>query len=187
MSNIYLCSDLHIGHKNINKFRCEDKGFFRGFASEQEHREWLYSNLSNLTKRDILICLGDIAFDREALLDFHENVHCIKWLVIGNHDLTLTKQTKDDYFKVFDRIEGFMKYKGYWFSHAPIHPNELRGRPNIYGHVHYATLGDKSNYFNVCPENLMRLSKKPYISLNEVKEILKLNREQERYNYERLK
>lgn len=187
MSNIYLCSDLHIGHKNINKFRCEDKGFFRGFASEQEHREWLYSNLSNLTKRDILICLGDIAFDREALLDFHENVHCIKWLVMGNHDLVLNKQTKDDYFKVFDRIEGFFKYKKYWLSHAPIHPYELRGRVNLSGHVHYATIPDKVNYFNVCPENVYNYTGKPYIKLDHIKEILEENIKNERFNFERLK
>jgi calcineurin-like phosphoesterase family protein len=50
-------------------------------------------------------------------------------------------------------VAGIIKYKGFWLSHAPIHPEELRGKPNIHGHVHTNTLND-SRYFNASLENI---------------------------------
>ena len=47
----------------------------------------------------------------------------------------------------------FVKYKEFWLSHAPIHPEELRDRINIHGHVHYKNIDD-ARYFNVSCENI---------------------------------
>lgn len=58
----------------------------------------------------------------------------------------------------FNKVCGFEKYKKSWLSHAPIHPAELRGKINIHGHVHDATITDENGlpdlrYFNVSLEN----------------------------------
>ena len=50
-------------------------------------------------------------------------------------------------------VYGFVKYKEFWLSHCPIHPNELRGKVNIHGHVHNKTIID-CNYFNTSCENV---------------------------------
>ena len=68
---------------------------------------------------------------------------------MGNHD-----QFKlEEYQKYFYKIIWFTKYKGFWLSHCPIHPNELRDKPNIHGHVHQKTIKDR-RYINVCVEAL---------------------------------
>ena len=68
----------------------------------------------------------------------------------------------------FDEVYGFHKYKEFWLSHCPIHPQELRGKYNIHGHVHHNNIPDK-NYFNVCIEALNGLP----IKLDEIRAIIK--------------
>tara|TARA_R110000765_G_scaffold367491_2_gene457637 strand:- start:742 stop:972 length:231 start_codon:yes stop_codon:yes gene_type:complete len=43
---------------------------------------------------------------------------------------------------LIDNIHGLVKYKGIWLSHAPIHESELRGKFNVYGHSHTASIDD---------------------------------------------
>jgi calcineurin-like phosphoesterase family protein len=71
----------------------------------------------------------------------------VKHLILGNHD----EFAIDEYFKVFNKVHGFVKYKGCWLSHAPIHPNSLRGKINIHGHMHSNALDD-SRYICVSVE-----------------------------------
>lgn len=165
MANVYVCSDLHLGHENIGNFRSPDMGFPRGFYSDQVHRQWLMNWLGRINKRDILICLGDIAFTEEALEWFHNKVTCRKWLVKGNHCINSPALEA----KVYERVEGLLKYKKMWLSHAPIHPLELRGKINLHGHVHYATIPD-DRYFNCCPENLMGVFGSPIAKFDDIKE-----------------
>lgn len=54
--------------------------------------------------------------------------------------------------KNFDSVHSLIKYKEFWLSHAPLHPQELRGKINLHGHVHGSTIPDR-NYFNCCLEN----------------------------------
>lgn len=168
MSNIYVTSDLHIGHKNIANFRNVKKGNWLGpeFRDEQDHREWLYHSMRNITKRDILIVLGDCCFTEESVKSFYANVYGTKWLIKGNHDIDT-----EMLLPYFDRVEGLVSYKGFWLSHAPIHPKELRGKFNCHGHTHYETLED-SRYFNCCVENMLFQFGKPYATLGEIKEKL---------------
>lgn len=168
MTNVVFVSDLHLGHKNIHKFRCKSKGFFRDFECELDHREWLLRSLGAvLTKRTHLYCLGDMCFTEDALKDFGY-LKGDKFLVRGNHDDLSTEM----YLKTFKEVYGLFKYKKMWLSHTPVHDTELRGRPNIHGHVHYANVNDK-RYLNVCPENLMNLVGRPFITLDEVREYFK--------------
>jgi calcineurin-like phosphoesterase family protein len=62
-----------------------------------------------------------------------------KHLILGNHD----EFTLETYKPYFNKIHGFVRYKGMWLSHAPIHPQELRGKVNVHGHNHKNVIPDE--------------------------------------------
>ena len=158
--NVWFLGDLHAGHKNIHKYRTQ-------FESEEHHFQVVKENYFKVVrKKDKVFFLGDTAFTKERLLDV------AKWpgtkvALLGNHDLE-SELTVGDYVNAFDDVQGFVKYKDYWLSHCPIHPNELRGKLNLHGHVHNKTVED-ARYFNCSLENIDYTP----ISLNQVREILK--------------
>ena len=174
MSTVYITSDLHLGHKNIHKFRCRELGFFRNFDGAESYTEWLYDQLAPVvTKRDTLIVLGDCCFTPEALEDFNYRVRCNKILVKGNHDFAATiPKYKKMYDDMFSRVEGLYRYKGQWLSHAPIHPDELRGSFNFHGHLHYHNIEDP-RYFNCCIENMLETFDKPLATWQDVLTLVK--------------
>lgn len=162
MADVWFCSDLHFGHKNIGRFRepC-------GVSSEVENREKIKDDWnSNVTKKGIVYVLGDACFTMDTVEEFGA-LPGRKILVRGNHD-NLDTQV---YLKYFESVEGILKYKEFWMTHAPIHPNELRGRVNLHGHVHFSTLEDP-RYYNCCPENLWPRYKRALISIDEVRKEL---------------
>jgi|SaaInlV_200m_DNA_6_1039755.scaffolds.fasta_scaffold21515_3 calcineurin-like phosphoesterase family protein len=142
MSRVFFISDLHIGHKNVHTFRTQ-------FSSEAEHREYIVDCWnSKVTKRDKVYVLGDAVFTMEGIATIN-SLHGSKTLIRGNHDNLDTTA----YLKCFDQVEGMVKYKFFWLTHSPMHPVELRGKVNIHGHVHFATIND-IRYENVCCENI---------------------------------
>lgn len=148
MSNVLFCSDLHLGHKNICKYRTH-------FANEKEHRDTLYENYhSKVTKRDKVFFLGDVCFSQEALDDL-SGWAGTKVLILGNHCVGESgRPTLENIAKVFTGgVFGLYKYKEFWLSHAPIHPDELRGKKNLHGHTHSHNIED-SRYFNCSMENI---------------------------------
>ena len=161
MSRTILCSDLHLGHKNIHKYR---QFYNMKFVDGAAHRSWLMAELGQAFKPDDhIIVTGDVAFTREALAEFG-NLPGRKTLVRGNHDNFKTQE----YLEVFDDVHGLWNWKAFWWSHAPIHPNELRGRINLHGHVHGETVPD-ARYFNLCVENLQVVFGRPWCTLDEVR------------------
>lgn len=58
-----------------------------------------------------------------------------------------------DLCNAYDAVYSLFKYKDFWLSHCPLHPNELRGKKNIHGHVHFQSIPD-SRYFNTSLENI---------------------------------
>lgn len=141
MSVVWITSDWHLGHKNISKFREQ-------VSSMEKNTEILIQNYLDLVhKRDIVWFLGDVAFDRDHL-ELIKELPGAKSLVLGNHD-TDRKVNIHDLCQVFDKIYSLVRYKHAWLSHAPIHPDELRGRFNIHGHTHNHHIDDP-RYFNVC-------------------------------------
>lgn len=159
MANVWFTSDLHFGHKNIQKFRLEIK-------SEEDNRQRIIQDWkSKVTKLDIVYVLGDACFTMETI-DAFAFLPGEKILIRGNHD----KLDTQVYLNYFKQVYGLLKYKEFWLSHAPIHPAELRGKTNIHGHVHYSTIPD-DRYLNVSVENLWRLGYKSLISLDEVRKL----------------
>ena len=60
MGNVWFTSDLHFGHKNIQKFRLE-------INSLKENEQRIISDWTQLvTKRDDIYVLGDAAFTMES-------------------------------------------------------------------------------------------------------------------------
>lgn len=136
MTRLMITSDLYLGHKNIHKFRKE-------FSTAEEHHEVVFELLAtNIKKRDSLIFLGDIAFDR-YWLEKIKSIKCEKKLLIcGNHD-TENGIKMRDLVSVYDDVMALHSRRNYWFSHCPIHHNEFRGKVgNIHGHLHGKEVGE---------------------------------------------
>jgi len=159
MTTSWFCSDLHWGHKNISKFRNEF------ISSEEENRRVIQNDWKALVgKKDHVYILGDFCFDMELMDQLLDMPGERKYLIRGNHD----EFDLGVYAKYFHNVYGLKKYKEFWLSHAPIHPNELRGKVNLHGHVHYATIDDP-RYFNCCPENLWPKFKRSLVSLDQIR------------------
>lgn len=148
-------SDLHLGHNNICKYRTM-------FSCADEHHNTIYENLAtNLNKHDTLYLLGDVAFDHYWLGKIKELNCRHKLLICGNHD-TERGIRMEDLVDVYDDVKALMSKRNYWFSHAPIHPQEMRGKTgNIHGHTHNfkvmelwedGSVEDK-RYINACVEH----------------------------------
>jgi calcineurin-like phosphoesterase family protein len=139
MSTLYFIADLHFGHKNAPSFANNIFG-----KSLREYEDTLIARWnSRVHKNDNVWVLGDAAFNKCGLLRFNE-LNGTKILVRGNHD----KLNIWTYLNFFTNVHGITKKNQMWISHAPIHPAELRDKPNIHGHVHFKTLPDK-RYVNV--------------------------------------
>lgn len=142
MSRVFFISDLHLGHKSICKFAGKERG---GVTTVDEHDAWIVQQWnSTVTKRDLVWVLGDVCFDRSKL-PLLKAMNGAKHLILGNHDEFPLKE----YEKYFNKIHGFMKYKGVWLSHAPI--AVLRGKYNVHGHMHHNSM-DNPMYINVSVE-----------------------------------
>lgn len=158
MANVWFCSDLHFGHKNIGGFR---KDFI---SDEEDNRQRICQEWRDVvTKRDDVYVLGDACFTMETVETF-DTLPGRKFLIRGNHDRLDTQV----YLKYFHSVEGILKYKEFWLTHAPVHPNELRGKVNLHGHVHFNTVDD-DRYFNCCPENLWPKYGRALVSLEEIR------------------
>lgn len=147
---IYFTSDWHLGHNGIVRILKENNQIhLRGNCQNQEeHDRWLISQHNSVVKKDDTVyVLGDACFNLEGLKKVSK-FNGKKYLLRGNHD-QLSDEALRRYFK---GIIGFRKHKGFWLSHAPVHPGSLRGLVNIHGHVHGFTLEDP-NYINVSVEN----------------------------------
>lgn len=139
MSTPRFVADLHLGHKNIWKYR--------PVFTSTLHNDLYFMNLLRkiANKRDSLYFVGDIAFD-EKYLDFIADLPGTKILIPGNHCTEYVHMSK--LVEAYDDIHALLKYKEFWISHAPIHADELRGKKNVHGHVHAASVED-IRYMNV--------------------------------------
>ena len=150
MSNVYHISDLHFHHKKIMEFA----GAYRDGHTPLENMHIIVALYNSIIKKqDLVFFHGDVVM-RKADLSILDELKGRKVLIAGNHD----DHPMKEYVKYFDDVRGIMSYKGFWLSHAPVHPAELRGKKNIHGHVHQNSIRDGYNgldrrYINVCVEN----------------------------------
>jgi len=115
--------------------------------------------------------LGDLFFTEDSLNYFDQYVKHIGQVnvVMGNHCTNNSERQRAVRYIAnrCNKIGALFNYKGFWLSHAPIHPDELRGKLNIHGHMHDKIVDD-SRYFSVCLE---QIEYKP-ISFKEIKDMM---------------
>jgi len=150
MGLVYFTADTHFGHRTICKYRPE-------FSSPAQHDEVIIDNWNKTVKKshDIVWVLGDVViknkdYDFDSILN---RLRGIIRIIVGNHDDIHYYKTSALLNKRFHLWNGMHKAYGYWLTHAPIHPDELRGKKNIHGHVHNKTIPD-DRYINVCVDNI---------------------------------
>ena len=149
MSRFVLSADLHLGHDNILKYRS-------GFDSPEEHHNILFDNLASFVQpRDTLILLGDIA-TTPFWLERVASIQCTKKvLVLDNHCTNMKVNGKMlALADGFDEIHSMLSKRNTWFTHCPIHPQELHGKLNVHGHLHDSIVLDDAGkpdprYINV--------------------------------------
>jgi len=125
---------------------------YRKFSSNEEYFNTLKTNWNKTVhKRDKVFILGDITMEKKNIYHLLNELNGYKVFILGNHD---KEQNGNELIK-YGNVAGMLKYKGFWLSHAPIHPQELRGLKNIHGHTHgnhvkrFGLFRDK-RYINVC-------------------------------------
>ncbi len=147
-ASVAFISDLHLGHGNVLVHTAKVPGAYRGGATVEEHDEWVIEQCLSIkpNKHTLWWLLGDIAMhpDRLPMID---RLPGRKILVMGNHDNKIPTLV---YLKHVERIVGMVKKYGMWITHAPIHSVELRGHPNLHGHMHKNELWWNDRYFNAC-------------------------------------
>lgn len=170
MSNVVrFIADLHFGHNGLTRILNEENlTHLRGNVTNmEEHDEWLLTQMNSvIDKRDVTYILGDACFNNKSV-DLVKKINGTKILLRGNHD----KVSHNHLTRAFNSVIGFQKKFGFWLSHCPIHPNSLRNRKNIHGHLHagLVRLPDGTpdeRYINVSVEQLNGIP----ISLDELKE-----------------
>lgn len=144
-----MASDPHLDHKNIPVYR-------KCVSTTEENNLMFRDNVLDLVgKRDVLWLLGDICFGdsgMEILREIASKIGHIN-VVLGNHcsesgdKQRIIKQLWNE--GTYSQVHSMVKYKRCWLTHAPIHPDELRGKYNIHGHTHSHVIPD-DRYYNVC-------------------------------------
>ncbi len=144
MSQVFLISDPHLGHRTVLGFADGYRAKALGVSTIEEHDELLCDLWTQTVKRrDLVIVLGDLGWTYNLMKDLPGR----KKVLLGNHDKFNAKK----YLEVFEDIIGPVKYKRHWLSHFPIHEKELFGKKVIHGHTHSQGIND-SRYINVSVE-----------------------------------
>lgn len=152
MRDIWLTSDLHLGHKNILAFINDKTGEFirPGFSSVEEMNELIFDNWNETVKPgDKVYVLGDVHFDKKVGIKL-KNLPGQKRLILGNHD-----DLNDGVLtEVFKKITLWRIFKDHniILSHVPMHESSFRKVEfNVHGHIHEKE-SPSDFHINVCVE-----------------------------------
>lgn len=128
MSTVRFIGCLHLGHEGIARYR--------GWNNSQEHDNHLIRCWNETVHpRDKTFILGDVTMERDEYYYKLDQLNGRKVVVLGNHD---RPQDVPELLKYVDGVAGAVDYKGFFLSHAPIHPNEVNFyRGNIHAHIHH--------------------------------------------------
>jgi calcineurin-like phosphoesterase family protein len=134
---IYVTTDWHIGHKNIQEY-C---------GRPDNWEKLLWKNFRQLGCDDILIALGDMVWGDNV--EAHKKIQalpCRKWLIRGNHE----DHDCVWYLKYWDFCANMFKFhyngNNIIFSHEPmrVEPTQL----NMHGHLHNLTVESFEHVYN---------------------------------------
>ena len=149
-SQVFITSDLHIGHENLVEFRNQVHG--TSHVDRNDMNQWLLAGWnSEVRPKDHVWVLGDVAWTKEDL-ELLDSMNGHKHLVLGNHDTERSTMGINEYLPYFESIHGCVKKYGFVMTHVPIHPQELayRWTHNVHGHIHHKErIIDDPRYINV--------------------------------------
>lgn len=152
MSDVFLISDTHFGHKGMCEFLNHDGSKVRPWDNPNDMDKALIENWNSVVKsNDKVYHLGDVAIPKRHI-SIMEQLNGKKILIKGNHDIFSLK----DYIPYFKDIRGSHKLDNFILSHIPIHKESLTNRwceGNIHGHMHNNIIDDPL-YFNVSVERI---------------------------------
>lgn len=159
MSEIWVSSDLHLGHANILNFKDKDGKRFRGdlFKDVDEMNEKIvYNHNQKVAPGDIWYCLGDVYFgDANKADSLISRLNGRKRLILGNHD----NPKSQTLLKRFEKIMLWRNFpeKKILMTHVPIHESSfLESKKfdyNVHGHIHQ-NKSPSNNYINMSMENI---------------------------------
>ena len=123
---IWVTTDRHIGHENIKRY-CN---------RPQDCDDRILAGLQLLKKGDLLIHLGDVAFNNTGEIRYINAIPAgvKKWLVIGNHDKSLTFHLNQGWDWAGHSMRLVRHGKVIQFSHKPIPAYNCDIQ--IHGHFH---------------------------------------------------
>ncbi|CAG7645273.1 metallophosphoesterase [Paenibacillus allorhizosphaerae] len=169
MTNVFVISDHHFGHKQIIDFES------RPFADVDEMNAAMIDKWNAVVgKDDKVYHLGDFSFlNREKTQAIVSRLNGYKFLIMGNHDRGRTRSWWLDVG--FHEVSEYpIVYNGFYFlSHEPMYMNKHMPYVNIHGHIH----GQKyegAQYINVSVE----LWNYEPLLFDTIKEMLAPNEEQ---------
>lgn len=140
---VYLIGCLHLGHENMAIKH-------RGWKCSEDHDNHLIEQWNKrIHKKDLVFILGDVTMETDKFYYKLALLKGRKRVVLGNHDLGKHIPKLLNYV---EDVSGMIHYKGFWLTHAPVHPQELSWtRGNIHAHVHSQPIFDSSvdvNYWD---------------------------------------
>lgn len=142
--NIWITSDLHLGHKNIIKFCPETRGHFTDEAhmTAEIVREWN----EKVQPGDLVYILGDVAFmNAGKAASILSSMNGDKILIEGNHDQKALTNTsfRQAFLEVHKYLEIMHNGHLVCMFHYPITEwNQMhRGAVHFYGHLHQGVSG----------------------------------------------
>lgn len=140
------CADLHLGHRQIHTYRNFPSVEAHDDFVEMKWREQVRSN-----KRDTTYVLGDIAFTKEGWERF-DSFPGKKIVILGNHCTEYVSAEFISQLKTVNSVHSMYRWKSMMMTHAPLHPDHLRGKRNLHGHLHSTLVKDR-RYMNVSLEH----------------------------------
>jgi calcineurin-like phosphoesterase family protein len=172
MGQVFVISDLHLGHAATLSFLRRDGSPLRPFLNLHEMHDRIIDGWNSVvTAQDKIYVLGDVSMKTNKMLQgLLADLPGKKRLIRGNHDLG-----KDSWYHGagFKSIYGVRNINNVWLTHVPMHPQSMEGRAigNIHGHLHdkyvvmrgyesqvrngYSTFPFADmKYFNACVEPL---------------------------------
>lgn len=148
LSNVFLVSDLHLGHANICKFLRADGTKVRPWSDVNEMDEAIIENWNKVVRpNDKVYNLGDCVINRRCL-PMLARLNGKQRLVRGNHDIFRTSE----YLEYFEEIYGVRVLEDMILSHYPIAKDSINRATNVHGHLHNNDIDD-GRYYNVCVEH----------------------------------
>lgn len=133
MSNTFIVSDTHWGHKGCCEFLNSDGSKMRPWNTAEEMDEAMIDKWNKVVgPKDKVYHLGDVVINRKAFKTL-ARLNGDKVLVKGNHDLFRL----EEYLPYFRDIRAAGALDGFILTHIPIHPDQLgRWKGNFHGHLH---------------------------------------------------